>query len=146
MRSGCWRSACSYWVSALTEWMDETAAFFGAGASLLASCLCALTLWLRRPPRQALSGHGWRPVARLGLRSATYRPARSVLSIAVVASATFILISVDAFRRDGAIATLDPHSGTGGYALLVDTVLPLVNDPNSSEGRAHARPLFRRWR
>ena len=59
-----------------------------------------------------------------------------MLSIAVVASATFILISVDAFRRDGTIATLDPHSGTGGYALLVDTVLPLVNDPNSSEGRA----------
>jgi hypothetical protein len=122
--------------SGLTEWMDDTAAFFGAGASLLASCLCALTLWLRRPPRQALSGHGWRAVGRLGLRSATHRPARSVLSIAVVASATFILISVDAFRRDGAIATLDPHSGTGGYALMVDTVLPLVNDPNSSEGRA----------
>jgi len=120
----------------LTRWMDDTAAFFGAGASLLASCLCALTLWLRRPPRQVLSGHGWRAVGRLGLRSAAYRPARSVLSIAVVASATFILISVDAFRRDGAIATLDPHSGTGGYALLVDTVLPLVNDPNSSEGRA----------
>ena len=58
-----------------------------------------------------------------------------MLSIAVVASATFILISVDAFRRDGGVATQDPHSGTGGYALLVDTVLPLVNDPNSSEGR-----------
>ena len=120
----------------LTEWMDDTAAFFGAGASLLASCLCALTLWLRRPPRRALAGRGWRAVGRLGLRSATYRPARSVLSIAVVASATFILISVDAFRRDGAVATQDPHSGTGGYALLVDTVLPLVNDPNSGEGRA----------
>ncbi len=119
----------------LTEWMDDTAAFFGAGASLLASCLCALTLWLRRPPRRALAGHGWKAIGRLGLRSATYRPARSVLSIAVVASATFILISVDAFRRDGGVATQDPHSGTGGYALLVDTVLPLVNDPNSSEGR-----------
>jgi ABC-type lipoprotein release transport system permease subunit len=120
----------------LTGWMDETSAFFGAGASLLGSCMCALTLWLRRPPRRILSGRGWRPVARLGLRSATYRPARSVLSVAVVASATFILISVDAFRRDGTIAALDPHSGTGGYALLVDTVLPLVNDPNSGEGRA----------
>jgi putative ABC transport system permease protein len=120
----------------LIEWIDETGAFFGAGASLLASCMCALTLWLRRPPRRTLSGRGWRPVAQLGLRSATYRPARSVLAIAVVASATFILISVDAFRRDGTIATQDPHSGTGGYALLVDTVLPLVNDPNSGEGRA----------
>ena len=80
-------------------------------------------------------GHGWWPLVRLGLRNATYRPGRTVLSIAVVASAAFILISVDAFRRDGAVATGDPHSGTGGYALLVDTVLPLVNDPGSADGR-----------
>ena len=49
------------------------------------------------------SGHGWWPVSRLGLRNATDRPGRSVLAIAVIASATFILISVDAFRRDGPV-------------------------------------------
>src|SRR6185436_13189777 len=62
-------------------------------------------------------------------------PGRSVLSMAVVASATFILISVDAFRRDPGAASTDPHSGTGGYALMVDTVLPIVRDPNSPDGR-----------
>ena len=55
------------------------------------------------------------------LRNATHRPGRSVLSVAVIASATFILISVDAFRRDGAAATGDPRSGVGGYQLLVET-------------------------
>ena len=119
----------------LTGWVGETGAFFGAGASLLASCMFALTLWLRRPSQTILSGHGWWPVSRLGLRNAAYRPTRSVLAMAVVASATFILISVDAFRRDDALAASGPHSGTGGYALLVDMVLPLVNDPNSAEGR-----------
>ena len=58
---------------------------------------------------RARAGHGWRPVSRLGLRNATYRPGRSVLSMAVIASATFILISVDAFRRDGVDATDDPR-------------------------------------
>jgi ABC-type lipoprotein release transport system permease subunit len=117
-------------------WMNETGAFFGAGASLLAACMSALAVWLRRPSRTILAGEGWRPMARLGLRNASYRPARSVLSVAVVASATFILISVDGFRRDSSITSLDPRSGTGGYALMVDTVLPLVNDPNGAEGRA----------
>ena len=46
-------------------------------------------------------------------------------SIAVIASATFILISVDAFRRGAPDAT-DRHSGIGGYPLLVDSLLPLV--------------------
>ena len=48
-----------------------------------------------RRPRQ------W-PLARLGVRNTTDRPGRSVLAIAVIASATFILISVDAFRRPAA--------------------------------------------
>ena len=74
-------------------------------------------------------------MSRLGLRNATYRPGRSVLSVAVIASATFILISVDAFRRDGAVATDDPRSGVGGYQLLVESLLPIVHDPNSREGR-----------
>ena len=47
----------------------------------------------------------------------------------------FILISVGAFRRDGTIDWTDRYSGTGGYALLVDTVMPLANDPNSADGR-----------
>ena len=83
-----------------------------------------------------LAGHGWWPVSRLGLRNATYRPGRSVLSMAVVASATFILISVDAFRRDPGAASTDPTAARGGYALMVDTVLPIVRDPNSPDGRA----------
>jgi hypothetical protein len=52
-----------------------------------------------------------------------------------MAAATFILISVGAFRRDGTIDWTDRRSGTGGYPLLVETVLPLATDPNSADGR-----------
>jgi hypothetical protein len=69
------------------------------------------------------------------MRSAGYRPGRSVLSMAVIAAATFILISVDAFRRGDTMRDTGPQSGVGGYALLVETLLPVVQDPNSAAGR-----------
>jgi putative ABC transport system permease protein len=110
-------------------------AFFGAAALLLAAAISAALFWMRRPPRSVVAGVGLRPVSRLGLRNATYRPGRSVLSMAVVASATFILISVDAFRRSGDASPTDIHSGTGGYALIVETTVPIAQDPNGPDGR-----------
>jgi putative ABC transport system permease protein len=114
--------------------LDRTGAFFGAGGSLLVACLCLVTVSLRRPIRHSLEGGGWWSVSRLGLRNAAERPGRSVLAIAVIAAATFILISVDAFRRTGPPAT-DRHSGVGGYPVLVELLLPLAHDPNGQEGR-----------
>ena len=114
--------------------LDRTGAFFGAGTALLTACLFLIAYRLRAPARALLEGHGWWPVMRLGLRNAADRPGRSVLAIGVIASATFILISVDAFRREGPAAT-DRHSGVGGYSLLVDLLLPLAHDPGSAEGR-----------
>ena len=115
--------------------IGETGAFFGAGSALLASSLCGLAAWLHRPAARRLAGHGWWPLTQLGFRNAAHRPGRSVLSVAVMASATFVLISVGAFRKDDARLAIDPHSGTGGYPLLVNTLLPIVYDPNSAEGR-----------
>jgi putative ABC transport system permease protein len=114
--------------------IGRTGAFFGAGSSLLVSCLCLVALKLRVPPRRALGGQGWWSVSRLGLRNGAVRPGRSVLAIAVIAAASFILISVDAFRRVGPVPT-DRHSGVGGYPLLVDLLVPLAHDPNGREGR-----------
>jgi ABC-type lipoprotein release transport system permease subunit len=114
---------------------EPTGAFFGAGTAFLGSALCLFAVMFRRPPHHVLEGRGSRAVSRLGLRNTTYRPARSVLSIAVIASATFILISVDAFRRDTRVAPGDQRSGLGGYSLLVETLLPVVHDPNTQEGR-----------
>jgi hypothetical protein len=113
--------------------MDKSGAFFGAGTALLIACLCLVGFILRRPARP-LEGHGWWSVVRLGGRNAGVRPGRSVLAIAVIAAATFILISVEAFRRVGVPAT-DPHSGVGGYPVLVELLLPLAHDPNGPEGR-----------
>jgi ABC-type antimicrobial peptide transport system permease subunit len=121
-------------VAAAGKVMDPAAAFFGAGASVLIACLCGIAARLRGRRAHVVTSQGWGPVARLGVRNTAERPSRSVLAIAVIAAATFILISVDAFRR-GTVDPTDRRSGTGGYPLLVDLMLPLVYDPSSSEGR-----------
>jgi ABC-type lipoprotein release transport system permease subunit len=115
--------------------VEPAGAFFGAGSVLLIASLCAAAWLLRRRARSGIVGSGWLPVSRLGMRTVTYRPGRSVLSIAVIASATFILISVEAFRRGDGVADTGPRSGVGGYDLIVETLLPVVRDPNSREGR-----------
>jgi putative ABC transport system permease protein len=122
-------------VAGAMKWADAAGAFFGGATALLGGALCAYAFALRRPVRSALDGRGWRQVSRLGWRSARYRPGRSVLSMAVIASATFILISVDAFRRGDTQRETGPHSGVGGYSLIVETLLPVVQDPNSRAGR-----------
>jgi hypothetical protein len=122
-------------VAGSQGWIAREGAFFGAGSTLLIASLCFLSLRLRRRSPSALDGNGWQPVSRLGFRYARYRPGRSVLSMAVIASATFILISVDAFRRPETTGDTGPHSGVGGYNVFLETLLPVVGDVNSRSGR-----------
>ena len=122
-------------VAASLNRIGKTAGFFGAGAMLLAALLCFEFGWLGGKARSLIRGNGWWPVARLGFRNATYRPGRSILCIALIASAAFIIVAVDAFKRDSSDAALDRKSGNGGFPLLAESLLPLYHDPNTSEGR-----------
>ena len=85
--------------------------------------------------RPSAAAHEQWSVPRVGFRNASYRPGRSVLCIALIASAAFIIVAVDAFRRDGGGNVLDRAGGTGGYTLLADTLLPIVHDPSTVEGQ-----------
>ena len=113
----------------------QAGAFFGASAALLAAFLFALARWLRARDARIISGRGGWAVSRLGFRGASFRPARSVLSAALVAAAAFIIVSVDAFRRDGGELTRDTQSGTGGYVLLAQSEVPIVQNPDTKAGR-----------
>jgi ABC-type antimicrobial peptide transport system permease subunit len=124
-------------LAALLKWVGDVAGFFGAGTLFLMALLCVQAAWLGAQGRRAtIQGRGLWPVVRLGFRNATHRPARSVLCIALIASATFIIVAVDAFRRDPAhAASPDKKSGTGGYTLVAESLLPIVHDPNTEAGR-----------
>jgi putative ABC transport system permease protein len=89
--------------------------FFGGGALLLVGALLLESAWLHTKRFAPIRGR-----ATLGMRNVAYRPGRSILCIALIASATFTIVSLDAFRKDGSSA------GTGGFPLVADSVLPLV--------------------
>lgn len=122
-------------AAAASKLIGQVGGFFGAGALLLIAILFFWSAWLRSDKKRTIQGQGAWPMARMGFRNATTRPGRSVLCIALIASAAFIIVSVDAFRRDGAAGALDKKSGNGGYPLMAESLLPIIHDLNSDEGR-----------
>jgi hypothetical protein len=122
-------------LAAALNLIGQVGGFFGAGTLLLIAILCFWSAWLRGDKKRTIHGQGWWPMARLGFRNASSRPGRTVLCIALIASAAFIIVSVDAFRRDNKAVTLDKRSGNGGYPLLAESLLPIVHDLNSEQGR-----------
>ena len=114
--------------------LPAAAGFFGAGALVLVGGLMWLGLRLRQPQSGVLGGQGIRALSSFGWRNASWRPGRSMTSAGLVAVAAFLLVSVDAFRKSTHTAD-DARGGTGGFALIAETVMPLVHDPSTRSGR-----------
>lgn len=121
-------------IAGALQVIPRVAAFFGGGVVLLVAGVLFLSSWLKRSKKPSIHGSGWWTIARLGFRNATYRPGRTVLCITLIASAAFIIVAVDSFRRSGAAAS-DRKSGTGSYPLLAESLLPVVHDANTPDGR-----------
>lgn len=116
--------------------MDQTGGFFGAGGLALIAALLGLSIWLRRAPTMPTPVPTTRGLWRFGQINAAARPGRTVLSVALIAFATFVIVTVGAFRQEGVASPNDPRSGTGGYALIAESVAPITDDPNTAAGRA----------
>src|SRR5688500_2777510 len=127
--------AAALLIGAAANLVPRVAGFFGAGALALVAMLACASVWLRRGRWGALAGHGVFAVWRLGWRNTAYRPSRSVLCIALIAFATFVIVAVEAFKRGDGDTVADRHSGGGGYPLLVETLLLIVHDLNDAAGR-----------
>ena len=123
-------------AATVAGFVGDTAGFFGAGVLLLAALLTLAWVLLGQHDRQRVAAPTAWSVSRVGLRNATARPGRSVLCITLIAFAAFIIVAVDAFHKEGGEATADPSSGTGGYPLLAESLLPIVLDLSSEDGRA----------
>ena len=109
--------------------------FFGSGLLLLVAGLAGLTAWMRGSRHTTVRGHGTGAVGRLGIRNAARHPARSLLTTGLLASAAFLLVGVEAFRRQPGADYLDKTSGSGGFALLAESDLPVFLDLNSDRAR-----------
>ena len=115
--------------------VGDTAGFFGAGMLLLASLLTLSWSWLGRQAPAGVAAPSTWTVSRVGLRNTTARPGRSVLCITLIAFASFIIVAVDAFHLEGGGDVGDRSSGTGGYPLLAESLLPIVRDLGSEDER-----------
>jgi putative ABC transport system permease protein len=113
--------------------LDPTAGFFGSGSLLLAASLVQARAWLggRRGAGQVV-----RSLAGLGFRGASYRPGRSVVCVALIAFAVFVIVAVGAFRHGGVPDVGARDSESGGYRLFARSLLPLHHDPATREGRS----------
>ncbi|MEK7756772.1 MAG: FtsX-like permease family protein, partial [Planctomycetota bacterium] len=122
-------------LSSFTEVLPKSVAFFLAGAAMLTTCLAVLARRLRAQPRGIIHKPGPLAVVRLGLRNAPRHLGRSMLTAGLIASATFVIISLEAFRLDTDADSLDRRSGTGGFALYAESAVPLPYDLHTAEGR-----------
>lgn len=106
--------------------------FFSGGALLLISGLGFASAFLASLTH---SDHAARPtVGAMAVRNATRRRKRSLATIALLASGSFMVIAVGVFRLDSEGDAQKRSSGTGGFALIGETTLPLVHDLNSEAG------------
>lgn len=114
---------CAVLAAAALFALPAAGGFFAAGLLLLIAALALLRSRLAGSLKQRVAS-----LPALAMRNAGYRPGRTVLAAALIASATFLIVSVDAFRRDPAAA---PHE----FPIIAESVRPLYHDPNSLEGR-----------
>jgi ABC-type lipoprotein release transport system permease subunit len=114
---------------------ERAGSFFSGGMLLLVAALAAVGGWLRRPVRGFVHPGAPAALARLGVRNAARNATRSLLTAALIASAAFLLVAVESFRRSPEADFGAKSGGSGGFALTAETDLPLYRDPNSPEGR-----------
>ena len=107
-------------------------AFFSAGSLLL---LAGLALAWRSLRALAFATGGIVSIPQLGVRNAARRRGRSLATIAVLASGVFMVVAVDSFRHQPLKEGDTNTPGTGGFALIGESSLPIYDDLNTTKGR-----------
>lgn len=117
------------------EALSRTLAFFGSGTALLIASIAALAFWARITHRKPIHTAGRAGILHLGIRNAARNRIRTLLTAGLIASATFIITTVGASRAESGPPSGDRKSGTGGFSLLAESTVPIVQDLNSPDGR-----------
>jgi len=103
--------------------------FFGCGALVLAGCLTGIWTWLRAPQTGHLNHLN--AVAASGLR---VRPKSSFAVVSAVAIGLYLVGGVGGGTLQPDHDPSHPKSGTGGYAWMAETAIPLQADLSTSAG------------
>jgi putative ABC transport system permease protein len=116
---------------------SRASSFFSSGAFALAAGVMAARLWMlaRAHSRHAV---GQPRVVSLAVQNACRAIGRSLTTIAVVASAIFVIVAVSSFRRDPDVDITAKNAGTGGFTLVGRSTVPIFQDLNTEGGRLAA--------
>jgi hypothetical protein len=85
---------------------------------------------------------GQTPALAMGARNSGRNAGRSLASVALIASAVFLLVIVGANRRSGVVDVDSRDSGTGGFRLLAESDVPIhvdLNNPALHSGLGFSR-------
>lgn len=107
-------------------------AFFAAGALGLIAGLAAGTAGIDRSLNQGLQKLD---LPSLAIANAARGRGRSLSVVIVLAAAAFLILAVGANRRDPLAGAELKTSGTGGYALAMESAVPLAEDLNTTADR-----------
>jgi putative ABC transport system permease protein len=120
------------WAIAKNE-SASSETFFSGGSLLLVAGLAGAAVLLKKLLRSGVASK--LTIASLGLRGVTRRRKRSLATIALLASGTFLVVAVGAFRLESTQDATKRSSGTGGFAFIGETTLPVVQNLNDKAGR-----------
>ena len=120
-----WGSRCLGYV---LRGEAQAGVFFGSGAVVLVLLLGEVRYQLRTAAR-SVGGLQSFNLAALSALNTARNPGRSVLTIGLVAAATFLIVAISAFRLDTG------EAGTGGFALVATSDQPIHFDLDTTPGR-----------
>lgn len=127
-------------ASFLVEGSAAPPLFFGSGAAFLVAGLGWLSMRLAKPGGQLTDAAGMAGLVGLGAGNARRQRGRSLLTIGLLASATFLIVAVESFRQSAATSQGDKNSGTGGFTLVAESDVPLQFVPSTPELRRALLP------
>ena len=123
-------------IFALISATASTGLFFGSGVLLLIAGLAFFSMWLRSG-RGRTSQPKVAVTAQMGIKNSRRHPGRSLLCAGLVGCACFVIVAVGANRHleQKQESTPQKEFGTGGFALVAESDIPLYHNLNSQEGR-----------
>ena len=107
--------------------------FFGAGSLLLISGLAFLRYRIAEKPETKHSS--LKSLWQIGIRNIRRHPGRSLAAAGMMAGGIFLVAAVNAFRVSEAADPSARDSGTGGFALVGESSLPIYEDLNAPDTR-----------
>lgn len=121
-------AAVMLWSGQSFSGENQAVLFVGGGMMVLLGLLWLLRAWMLRTPRHRETGPAG--IGDLARSSLVRNPGRSVLTVSLVAIATFLVVAINAFR-------LTPGSqSTGGIGFVATSTQPIFDDLNQAAGRA----------